>query len=241
MTVGSAPKSSDGGNSSSKMLRDFIIGGTSGAIAKTLAAPIERVKLLLQTQENNPKLKERPYTGIIDCFRRCVTEEGVLSLWRGNWANVLRYFPTQAINFSVKDALNRNLLAGIDPKVQKASFFLRSLLSGGLAGSFSLIFVYPLDFARTRLGADVGKEAGERQFNGVFDWCRKIFAKDGMQGLYQGFSVSVLGIFTYRAFYFGYKIHLYIEAMMLERALFGGAQKNKRRLHFLQDFYSHSS
>lgn len=80
---------------------------------------------------------------------------------------------------------------------------MRSLLSGGLAGSFSLIFVYPLDFARTRLGADIGKEAGERQFNGLFDCCKKIFLKDGIQGLYQGFAISVLGIFTYRAFYFG--------------------------------------
>ena len=47
-----------------KVLKDFVLGGTSGAIAKTLAAPIERVKLLLQTQQNNPKLLERPYTGI---------------------------------------------------------------------------------------------------------------------------------------------------------------------------------
>ena len=46
-----------------KVLKDFMLGGTSGAIAKTLAAPIERVKLLLQTQENNPKLMERPYKG----------------------------------------------------------------------------------------------------------------------------------------------------------------------------------
>lgn len=76
-------------------------------------------------------------------------------------------------------------------------------MSGGIAGSFSLIFVYPLDFARTRLGADIGKSEGERQFNGLFDCCRKIVARDGIQGLYQGFAVSVVGIFTYRAFYFG--------------------------------------
>lgn len=127
-----------------------------------------------------------------------------MSLWRGNWANVLRYFPTQAINFSVKDAINRNLLRGVDPKVDRLQFFLRSLLSGGLAGSFSLIFVYPLDFARTRLGADVGKSAGDRQFNGLMDCCKQIVGKDGIKGLYQGFGVSVVGIFTYRAFYFGY-------------------------------------
>lgn len=203
MVQGSAPSTSSGGNSSSKIIKDFILGGTSGAIAKTLAAPIERVKLLLQTQENNPKLRERPYTGIVDCFQRCVREEGVASLWRGNWANVLRYFPTQAINFSVKDALNRVFLKGVSPQTEKGKYFMRSLLSGGLAGSFSLIFVYPLDFARTRLGADIGKEAGERQFNGLFDCCKQIMVKDGVQGLYQGFGVSVLGIFTYRAFYFG--------------------------------------
>jgi solute carrier family 25 (adenine nucleotide translocator) protein 4/5/6/31 len=73
---------------------------------------------------------------------------------------VIRYFPTQAINFSVKDALNRVFLKGVNPNTDPYKFFMMSLLSGGLAGSFSLIFVYPLDFARTRLGADIGKAAG---------------------------------------------------------------------------------
>lgn len=109
-----------------------------------------------------------------------------------------------------------------------------SLLSGGIAGSFSLIFVYPLDFARTRLGADIGKAANERQFNGLVDCCAKIFKKDGIQGLYQGFGVSVLGIFTYRAFYFGY-LFIYVEVMMLVKALFGAQNNNKRKLLSLED------
>lgn len=115
----------------------------------------------------------------------------------------MRYFPTQAINFATKDALYGVFLKGLDSKADRAKYFAMSLLSGGIAGSFSLIFVYPLDFARTRLGADIGKSANERQFNGLFDCCGKIFRKDGIGGLYQGFGVSVLGIFTYRAFYFG--------------------------------------
>ncbi len=94
-------------------------------------------------------------------------------------------------------------MKGVDSKVDRTKYFAMSLLSGGIAGSFSLIFVYPLDFARTRLGADIGKAANERQFNGLVDCCAKIFKKDGIKGLYQGFGVSVLGIFTYRAFYFG--------------------------------------
>lgn len=143
------------------------------------------------------------YKGIGDCFVRCVKEEGVVSLWRGNWANVVRYFPTQAINFSTKDFLYKVFLKDVDRNTQKGRYFAMSLLSGGIAGSFSLLFVYPLDFARTRLGADIGKGEAEREFNGLIDCCVKIFKKDGLVGLYQGFSVSVLGIFTYRAFYFG--------------------------------------
>lgn len=46
---------------------------------------------------------DRPYKGIVECFSRVIKEEGVVSLWRGNTANVIRYFPTQALNFAFKD------------------------------------------------------------------------------------------------------------------------------------------
>ena len=161
-------------------------------------------------------------------------------MWRGNWANVVRYFPTQAINFSTKDFLYQIFLKGVDPKVDKAKYFSMSLLSGGIAGSFSLIFVYPLDFARTRLGADVGKEAHERQFNGLIDCCAKIFKRDGIPGLYQGFGVSVLGIFTYRAFYFGYAMP-HLVATTPERASSGDQSKNRKRPLSLHDSCLHRS
>lgn len=61
-----------------------------------------------------------------------------------------------------------------------------NLASGGAAGATSLFFVYPLDFARTRLAADVGtKAAGNREFNGLVDCCMKIFKSDGPIGLYR--------------------------------------------------------
>lgn len=77
-----------------------------------------------------------------------------------------------------------------------------NLLSGGLAGSASLTFVYSLDFARTRLGADIGK-GGDREFNGLADCLAKIYKKEGIAGLYRGFGISVVGVFAYRALYFG--------------------------------------
>ena len=76
------------------------------------------------------------------------------------------------------------------------------MASGGAAGASSLLFVYPLDFARTRLAVDVGK--GEnREFNGLIDCIIKNFKSDGLPGLYRGFGISVVGIIMYRACYFG--------------------------------------
>lgn len=64
--------------------------------------------------------------------------------------------------------------------------------------------MYPLDFARTRLAADVGKgDGGAREFDGLVDCLKKIATKDGVSGLYNGFGISVVGIIFYRASYFG--------------------------------------
>src|SRR5271156_4039647 len=94
---------------------------------------------------------DRKYNGIIDCFRRTTASEGVLALWRGNLANVIRYFPTQALNFAFKDKYKQIFLSGVDKRTQFWRYFAGNLASGGAAGATSLCFVYPLDFARTRL------------------------------------------------------------------------------------------
>ena len=74
---------------------DFMIGGVSAAVSKTAVAPIERVKLLLQVQYANPNIPvEMRYSGIGNCFSRVIAEQGFGALWRGNLANVVRYFPT---------------------------------------------------------------------------------------------------------------------------------------------------
>ena len=73
----------------------FMIGGVSAAVSKTVVAPIERVKMLLQVQDANKYMSaEDKYKGIGDCFKRVHNEQGFYSFWRGNTANVIRYFPT---------------------------------------------------------------------------------------------------------------------------------------------------
>jgi len=183
--------------------KDFLAGGISAAISKTAVAPIERVKLLLQVQHASKQISAaNQYKGIMDCVVRIPKEQGFISFWRGNLANVIRYFPTQALNFAFKDKYKKIFLDGVD-KNQFWRYFAGNLASGGAAGATSLCFVYPLDFARTRLAADVGRSGAAREFNGLADCIVKIFKHDGLKGLYQGFSVSVQGIIIYRAAYFG--------------------------------------
>ena len=93
---------------------------------------------------------------------------------------------------------------GVDKHKQFWRYFAGNLASGGAAGATSLCFVYPLDFARTRLAADIGKGAAEREFTGLGNCLTKVFKSDGMMGLYRGFGVSVQGIIIYRAAYFGF-------------------------------------
>ncbi|XP_065177623.1 uncharacterized protein LOC135808368 [Sycon ciliatum] len=185
---------------------NFALSGVAAVVSKTAAAPIERVKLLVQNQDEMIKTGrlDKPYSGVLDCTKRTFQSEGVLPFWRGNLANCIRYFPTQALNFAFKDKIKVMFKASkSDPGYMK---FSKNIASGGVAGSMSLCFVYSLDYARTRLANDSksAKKGGERQFNGLVDVYRKTMASDGFVGLYRGFVISCVGIFVYRGCYFGF-------------------------------------
>lgn len=181
------------------------MGGISAAVSKTGAAPIERVKLLIQNQDEMIKQGRlaTPYKGISDCFSRILKEEGWMAFWRGNTANVVRYFPTQALNFAFRDKFKR-MFNKDKNKDGYWVWFAGNLASGGAAGATSLLFVYSLDFARTRLANDTKSSLkGERQFNGLLDVYKKTLASDGIAGLYRGFTLSVVGVVIYRGLSFG--------------------------------------
>jgi len=196
------------GKDNLSFVENFALSGAAAVISKTAAAPIERVKLMVQNQDEMLKSGRLtvPYTGVLDCTKRILSEEGVVPFWRGNLANCLRYFPTQALNFAFKDKIK----AQFKPTKQDGGMLRlsKNVASGGIAGAMSLCFVYSLDYARTRLANDtkVAKKGGgtERQFNGLFDVYKKTLASDGISGLYRGFVISCVGIVVYRGCYFGF-------------------------------------
>jgi len=178
---------------------DLLIGGSVGAISKTVMAPVERVKLLMQTQDSNPAVlrgEVERYKGIGDCFKRVRSEQGMLAFWRGNLVNCLRYAPQQGSALAFNDLLN-NMFPNYSSTTDFWKSFAVKLFSGGLAGAVANTICYPFDFARTRLASDLGK--GKGQFKGITDCIITTVKQQGLTGLYTGWSVTVMGAFVYRA------------------------------------------
>jgi len=187
-------------------LETFVVGGVAGIASKTVSAPLERVKLLIQNQEEMIKqgtLKE-PYKGIMDCFSKLLRQEGVYYLWRGNLANCVRYVPTTGFNFTFKDIFTNFFSYWTPSNAGHTTRFVTSLLSGACAGSCCMVLVYPLDYARTRMANDAVESKGsKRHYKGLVDVWMKTFQSDGIVGIYRGLGISVVGIFVYRGFFFG--------------------------------------
>uniref|UniRef100_A0A8W8NQ55 ADP/ATP translocase n=1 Tax=Magallana gigas TaxID=29159 RepID=A0A8W8NQ55_MAGGI len=114
---------------------NFALSGAAAIISKTAAAPIERIKLLVQNQDEMLKAGRlsEPYKGVIDCTVRTYKTEGFLPFWRGNMANCIRYFPTQALNFAFKDKIKQIFKASKQDSYMLG--FAKNIGSGGLAGA----------------------------------------------------------------------------------------------------------
>merc|ERR1712072_44939 len=159
-------------------LINLAAGGVSGAVAKTITAPLEKVKLAIQNQDSNPRVlsgEMKRYTGMMDYTKRHISELGASSLWRGNVANCVRYVPTAACNLMFKDTI-KGLFPKCNPKTEFGKFAAVQIASGSAAGGLTNALVYPLIYVRTVLGADLGKV---KQYNGMADCFQKILKTEG--------------------------------------------------------------
>jgi len=183
-------------------LISLAAGGVSGAVSKTITAPLEKVKLAIQNQDSNPRIlsgEMKRYTGMGDCFMRHISELGATSLWRGNVANCVRYVPTAACNLMFKDTI-KGLFPKCNPKTEFGKFAAVQIASGSAAGGLTNTIVYPLIYVRTVLGADIGKV---KKYNGMADCIAKTAKQGGVLSLYNGIGPSTIGIVVYRGAQFG--------------------------------------
>jgi solute carrier family 25 (adenine nucleotide translocator) protein 4/5/6/31 len=187
-----------------QLASDLLIGGSIGAVSKTIMAPVERVKLLMQTQDSNPDVlsgKIKRYSSIGDCFSRVSSEQGAKAFWRGNLVNCLRYAPQQGSALAFNDAMN-GLFPNYDSRKDFWKSFGAKIVSGGLAGALANTICYPFDFARTRLASDLN--AGGGKFKGIGDCIASTVRSQGITGLYTGWTVTCMGAFVYRAGQLGF-------------------------------------
>lgn len=193
---------STGGKKNTNPLINLAAGGISGAVSKTITAPLEKVKLAIQNQASNPRIisgELKPYTSMWNCFTRHITELGAASLWRGNVANCIRYVPTAAFNLAFKDNIKR-AFPKYDKNTNFSMFALTQIASGAAAGGATNTLVYPLIYVRTVLGADLGKV---KKYNSMLDCLMKTVKEGGITSLYGGIGPSTAGIVVYRGAQFG--------------------------------------
>jgi len=200
--------------------KDAIAGACAGTFAKTVVAPIERVKIIMQLQNsiNSSSIKnveQYKNASAWNVTKKVYREQGVLAFWRGNTANVMRQGGNAALNFMLMDwyksavtpilNLSLSLPSNRTEKLRrKRRAVLSSFLSGGLAGGTATTFLYPFEFLRTRLAMDIGHNEVTRQYpNGMRDVFCSTIKLDGVRGLYQGYGIAVGGVILYRALHLG--------------------------------------
>lgn len=128
------------------VLRSGVAGGLAGSAAKTLIAPLDRVKILFQT--SNPEfLKYRgKFSGLFKASKRIWSNDGLYGLFQGHSVTLLRIFPYAAIKFVAYEQI-RTLLIPTDQHETAA----RRFMAGSLSGLLSVFFTYPLDLVRVRM------------------------------------------------------------------------------------------
>ncbi|KAI3900085.1 hypothetical protein MKW98_000985 [Papaver atlanticum] len=193
--------------------KESVAGGVAGGFAKTIVAPLERVKILFQTRRS-----EFQSIGLTGSFKKITNTEGISGFYRGNGASVARIVPYAALHYMAYEQYRRWIIEGF-PDVRRGPVL--DLVAGSFAGGTAVLFTYPLDLVRTKLAYQVvdgrkvnvkGMVHGEQVYRGIYDCFSKIFRTSGMKGLYRGVAPSLYGIFPYSGlkFYFYEEMKSYV-------------------------------
>ena len=185
-----------------KKIENIFLGASAATVLKTAKAPLERIKFLLQCQNELIRHKRRtePFKGIIGCTKQIFKAEGLLSFWRGNLITCMNYFPKQGIYILVLEDVKTVFKPNSSENY--AINFAKTIASGSVAGAITLAGIYPIDFIRTQMIADV-KHGEKYQYKGITDVIVKTWKKSGFFGFYRGYFLSCIGVMVYRGCYFG--------------------------------------
>ncbi|KAJ8491710.1 hypothetical protein OPV22_013431 [Ensete ventricosum] len=120
----------------------LIAGGVAGATSRTVTAPLDRLKVVLQVRTTQAHIMP----AIKDIWR----EGRFLGFFRGNGLNVMKVAPESAIKFYTFETLKDFIVTAKGEEKSDIGASGR-LIAGGLAGAVAQTAIYPLDLVKTRL------------------------------------------------------------------------------------------
>ncbi|XP_038698426.1 mitochondrial carrier protein CoAc2 [Tripterygium wilfordii] len=189
-------------------VKELVAGGVAGGVAKTVVAPLERIKILFQTRKD-----EFRSIGLLRSIKKISQTEGIMGFYRGNGASVARIVPYAALHYMTYEQYRRWIILTF-PDVGRGPVL--DLVAGSFAGGTAVLFTYPLDLVRTKLAYQVvdsakinikGVVGTEHVYRGIVDCFSRTFKESGLRGLYRGVAPSLYGIFPYA----GLKFYFYEE------------------------------
>ena len=175
-----------------------VCGGLSGMVAKTVTNPLERIKVLSQTGDHGMKS-----ASIIDLYKGIIRNEGVLGLWAGNGANLVRIFPAKGALFASNDVY-QGIFRKVarTPKGENLPLFY-TFISGGFAGMTACAFTYPLDLAQGRISGKLASHGNRKEYRGIIRTVVMTVKDEGFSALYKGVTPTIMGALPYEGIKFG--------------------------------------
>ncbi|KAJ1779439.1 coenzyme A transporter [Coemansia sp. RSA 518] len=184
------------------LAKTLVIGGVAGCTAKTVVAPLDRVKILFQTHNAKFTKYTGTHFGLFKAGAAIYREHGVRGLFQGHSMQLARIFPYAAIKFMTYEQLKVHV---------------RNFLAGSLCGVISVSVSYPLDMIRVRM-AYITPTAGVRAER-VRVVAKMIYQEKahqfGILNFFRGFPVSLMGIVPYGGVSF--LTHEYLTALARSR------------------------
>eukprot|EP01086_Lenisia_limosa_P016083 TRINITY_DN5637_c0_g1_i1.p1 TRINITY_DN5637_c0_g1~~TRINITY_DN5637_c0_g1_i1.p1 ORF type:complete len:471 (-),score=195.36 TRINITY_DN5637_c0_g1_i1:59-1309(-) len=179
-------------------LRAMAAGSLAGVIATVAVYPTDMVKTRLTVQHGSGAA--RKYSGIVDCFRKVASEEGIFAFYKGMSTSVIGVIPFAGGTFMAYEILSA--MWG-KPKAELSPW--QSFVNGCLAGAFAQTFSFPFDTIRKKLQAqskvaDVTKT--DVHFNGMIDCFRQTIQKNGVLGLWRGTFANLAKVAPYAGLMF---------------------------------------
>lgn len=164
----------------------FIAGANAGAISRTLTAPLERIKIIIQAKDPGKRASMRQE------MKNIRRESGFKGFFKGNGANVFKMIPETALHFLFYEYF-KGIIAYDGIHLSNLEYFSAATISGFISHSIC----YPLEIIKTRLTI-----AQEGVYRGLMDCMLTISRTEGLRALYKGWGVSVFGMVPNIAFDF---------------------------------------